>query len=90
MRAVERLRQIWTPQSEVAELFADLDPRTELDSMIRDFLHRTIQTNGPTTLLLEIEGQPVLNTGTLRWEVIHYEPSPGIPGRREVSLWVEA
>lgn len=83
-QVVERLRAIWTPRSEVAELFADLDPQTEVDSMIRHFLHATIQQTGPRTLSLDD-----LNVGTLRWEVVHHEPRPGSTGRREVTLWIE-
>lgn len=82
--AVERLRRIWTPRREVEELFARLDPGSELDSMLRDFLHRALQQCGPVTLGLD---EP--NRGTLRWEIVHHEPVPGQVGRREVSLWVE-
>jgi hypothetical protein len=80
---VEKLRRIWTPEREIDEIFSKLDPGTELDSMIRDLLHRTIQQKGPVTLSLDPP-----NTGTLRWEIIHYEPH-GLVGHREISIWVE-
>lgn len=80
---VERLRQLWTPSSEVEQVKVEDMPQTLLDSMIRDLLHRAIQQKGPVTLKLEEYGQSILNMGTLRWEVA------GIPGYREVSLWIE-
>ena len=86
---VERLRRIWTPGREIVEVVHALDPQTELDSMLRDFLHRALQQKGPVTLLLEFEGQTIPNTGTLCWETVHFEPTPGTPGHREVSLWIE-
>lgn len=81
---IEKLRRIWTPEREVEEVFTNLDPQTRLDSMIRDLLHRTVQQRGPVTLDLD-----ALNVGTLRWEIITHEPSPGIAGRSEVSIWIE-
>lgn len=84
MQAIERLRRIWTPGSEVEELVHALNPQTELDSMIRDLLHRTIQQTDSVTLDLD-----ALNTGTLRWEIVHHELPNGLPGRREVSIWIE-
>lgn len=79
--SVERLRRVWTPEREVEEYFNNLDPQTQLDSMIRDLLHRTIQQYGPVTLNLD-----VMNTGNLRWEVVDHDV-PG--GRKEVSIWIE-
>lgn len=81
---VEKLRRIWTPEREIEEISASLDPGTTLDSIVRDLLHRTIQQKGPVTLNLD-----ALNAGTLRWEVVTHEPSPGLRGRTEVSIWVE-
>lgn len=81
---LEPIRRLWTPKNDIEEVFRDLSPQTELDSILRDFLHRTIQQRGPVTLDLSS-----LNTGQLRWEVIHHEPQPGIVGGHEVSLWVE-
>jgi hypothetical protein len=80
---VERLRQLWTPFGGIEQLEIDDAPQTRLDSMVRDLLHRTIQQRGPFTLKLEQHQQLVLNAGVLRWEIA------GIPGYREVSLWIE-
>jgi hypothetical protein len=66
------------------ELFADLSPGSELDSLLRDFLFKVVQQRGPITLDMDRE-----NRGTLRWEIVSHEPMPGMPGRREVSLWIE-
>lgn len=81
---IEKLRRIWTPGREIEELVHKLDPATELDSMIRDFLHRAVQQAGPVTLNLDVP-----NTGNLRFEIIHFESMPGVVQHREVSLWVE-
>lgn len=86
---IEKLRRIWTPQREIEEVVGRLNPQSELDSMIRDFVHRIIEQKGPQTLILGFGSEPVLNTGTLRWEIIHHEMPNGVVGRREVSLWVE-
>lgn len=83
-KAIERLRQLWTPQDEVAELFADLEPGSEVDAMVREFLHAVIQQHGPHTINLD-----QLNVGMLNWSIVHHEPRPGQPGRREATLWVE-
>jgi len=80
---VERLRELWTPERETAEIEVDDAPQTPLDSMIRDLLHRVIQQKGPMTLTMEQDGAPILNIGALRWEIA------GVPGYREVSLWIE-
>jgi hypothetical protein len=80
----EKLRTIWTPERELDEFFTDLSPQTELDSMIRDYLHRVIQQRGPVILDLD-----ALNVGSLRWEIIHHQPAPGVKGQRQISLWVE-
>jgi hypothetical protein len=89
LHPVERLRQIWTPDREVHEITANLDPGTELDSMVRDLLHRIIEQKGPVTVKLTQGDQAILNTGNLRWEVVTHELMPGITGHREVSLWIE-
>ena len=81
--SVERIRELWTPDREVEQLDVDDAPQTELDSMCRDYLHRAIQQHGPVRLVLEQNGEPVRNTGWLRWE------ETGVPGYREVSLWIE-
>lgn len=81
--SLERTRQLWTPHSEIEVFNADLEPGTPLDSQIRDLLHRTVEQHGPRTVVLERDGQHVLNTGMLRWEVA------GVLGYRELSLWIE-
>lgn len=86
---LERLRRIWTPGREIEEVVARLEPATELDSMIRDFLHRVCEQKGSQTLLLEQGGKPVLNTGTLRWEIVHHAPTEQSIGHREITIWVE-
>lgn len=87
---VEKLRRIWSPDKEVIERFESLDPATELDSIIRDYLHRTIEQRGAVTLILADEyGNFIPNTGKLRWETVNHEPTPGKIGRREVTIWVE-
>lgn len=84
LHPVERLRKIWTPGREIEEIVANLEPQTELDSMLRDWIMRILIQKGPMTLDLD-----KLNTGTMRWEIIHHEITPGVVGRREVSLWME-
>jgi len=86
---VERLREIWTPDREVAELFADLDPQTELDSLIRHFFHAIIQRQGSVTLDLGSELHPQVNTGQIRWEIVHGPgPTPELRPR-QVTIWHE-
>jgi len=80
---VEKIRRIWTPERELIELAVDDAPQTELDSIVRDFLHRHVQQHGPVRLVLERDGEQVLNYGVLRWEIA------GVPGYREVSIWIE-
>lgn len=86
---VEKLRKVWTPTREIEEVVHALDPQTELDSQIRDYLHRAVQQFGPMKLLLELRGEPVLNTGSLRFEIVHFAPTENTPGHREVTLWIE-
>jgi hypothetical protein len=88
---VEKLRKIWTPGREIEELVAKLDPQTELDSMVRHFLHALIQQHGPRTIELGSSEEPVLNTGVLRWEIIHgpgFDDAPHLR-RRQAALWIE-
>lgn len=87
---IEKLRRIWTPGREVEEIVHALNPQTELDSMIRHLLHAIVQTEGPKTLNLGSEINPNMNTGTLRWEVVH-GPGPDVPEARprQVIIWVE-
>lgn len=77
---VEVLRRIWTPEREVEEISADMQPQTALDSMVRDLLCRVIMQRGPVTLDMDAE-----NRGRLRWEIVAHETS----GRRQVSIWIE-
>jgi hypothetical protein len=86
---LERLRKAWSPGSEIEETVAELDPGSELDSMIRDWLHRVCEQNGPQKVVLGVGGDLRLNTGTLRFEIVHFEPSPGSSGQRELTIWVE-
>jgi len=83
---VEKLRRIWTPQREIEEIFANLDPQTELDSMIRDFLARIIVQHHGGSVRLSLEGQ---NVGSMRWEIVHHEASPGVVGGAEATIWIE-
>jgi hypothetical protein len=86
---IEKLRRIWTPGREIEELVHNLEPQTELDSMIRHFLHAICQQHGPQRVRLGSEMQPELNFGTLRWEIIH-GPGPVEEMReREVTIWIE-
>lgn len=85
---IEKLRRIWTPGREVEEIVAQLEPQTELDSMIRDLLHRVVQQHGPFTVNFGNEVEPVFNEGTLRWEVIH-GPGPDHLRSRQASIWIE-
>lgn len=79
--AIERLRQIWTPNREVEEISADLAPQTLLDSQIRHLLHALVQQGAVSTKV----NLDIPNTGTLRWEVVTLEPA----GSRVVNVWVE-
>jgi hypothetical protein len=86
---VEKLRRIWTPGREVEEVVARLDPQTELDSMIRHILHAIVQQHGTVKIDLGSEMDPVLNVGSLRWEIVHGPgPVPEIR-RRELTVWIE-
>lgn len=86
---VEKLRRRWSSEREVVETVHALDPATELDSMLRDWLHRICEQHGPQTVKLGVGSDLLPNTGELRFEIVHFEPSPGVAGVREVSLWVE-
>ena len=86
---IERLRRIWTPGREVEEITHALNPQTELDSMVRDILHKIVQGEGVKTIDLGSEIDPNLNTGVLRWEVFHGPgPTPELR-RRTLTIWVE-
>ena len=88
---VEKLRRVWTPGREVEEVVARLGPQTQLDSMVRDLLHRTIQQYGPVMLDFGSDTDPVVNTGTLRIEIIHGPGQDELPAlrRRQASVWIE-
>lgn len=81
--SLERVRQLWTPGNEIVPVEGELAPQTALDSVVRDLLHRAVQQKGPMTLRLDANGERLLNSGVLRWE------AAGVPGYREVSLWIE-
>lgn len=89
IRPVEKLREIWSPDREVVEVVQSLDPTSTMDSLRADWLHRICEQKGPQTLVLGHGDTALLNTGTLRFEIVHHQPSPGVPGRRELTLWVE-
>jgi len=74
---VERLRRIWTPEREIYERFDSLEPSTELDSIIRELLSRTIQQLGSIQL---DASQPA--TGFIRWEKVD-TPT----GKPVISVW---
>lgn len=87
---LEKLRHIWTPGSEIQEVVADLNPGTELDSMIRHILHAVIQQHGARTIDL---GNPAWtgNEGTLRFEAV-YGPGPDLAPelrRPQLAVWIE-
>jgi len=80
LHPVERLRQIWTPEREIEELFTDLSPGSELDSQIRDFFSRIIDREGSITLDIT---DPVPDF-MIRWEIIHTPPPEA---RRKITIW---
>jgi predicted P-loop ATPase len=88
---IEKLRQIWTPGREIEEFIHRLDPQRELDSMVRHILHAIVQQQGPHTIDLGSEIDPVKNHGTLRWEIVHGPGPEDMPEwrRRELTIWVE-
>ena len=91
LHPIEKLRRIWTPGREIEEIIVRLDPQTEVDSMIRDFLHRAIQQCGPVVLNLGSEADPIENVGVLRWEIVHgpgFDEHPELRAR-QVAIWVE-
>lgn len=77
---IEALRQIWTPEREVDELFSDLSPGSALDSEIRDYFSRIIERFGTITLDITDPVPPF----DIRWEVVHTEPPSS---RRFVTIW---
>lgn len=86
---VEKLRTIWTPDKEVEELFADLSPATELDSLMRFFVSAIVEKLGSVKIELGSEAMPRTLTGTIRWEIVH---GPGPEDRpdlrpRELTIW---
>jgi len=80
LHPVERLRQIWTPEREIDELFTDLSPGSALDSVIRDYFSRIVDREGTITLDLT---DPVPDF-QIRWEVVHTPPPNA---RRTVTIW---
>jgi len=88
---IEKLRRIWTPGSEIEEIIAELEPRSQLDSMVRHILHAICQQHGPQRISLGSEVEPVQNFGSLRWEIIHGPGPDEMPEirTRELTVWVE-
>jgi hypothetical protein len=80
----EKLRRIWTPDRELQEHMTNLEPQSELDSIIREYFHRTVIQYGPIKLNLDF---PM--TGSIRWEVVQHLPENGTVGAREVTIWHE-
>lgn len=78
---IEKLRRIWTPEKEVYELADKLEPSTELDSLIRDFLCRIMEQRLHSVTL----DMSVSNTGNVRWEIVTHEQS----GKQQVTIWWE-
>lgn len=58
----------------------DVDPKTPLDSLLRDFLCRILERDRTITLNLDVPREP----GMVRWEGA-VTPS----GSRQVTLWFE-
>lgn len=84
---IEALRKVWTPGKEIEEIFSELSPGSELDSIVRTLFHAVIQKVGSITVDLGSEKFPYINTGTIRWEEVH-GPGPATPmRRREVTIW---
>jgi hypothetical protein len=77
---IEALRQIWTPEREVDELFAVLAPGSALDSEIRDYFSRMVERFGTITLDITDPVPPF----EIRWEVVHTQPPNS---RRMVTIW---
>jgi hypothetical protein len=86
MHPVEKLRRIWTPEREIDEIFSKLEPGSVLDSMIRDFFYRIIDQHHNRSVRISLEG---LNYGNIRWEVVRYEPMPGVVRDAEATIWLE-
>jgi hypothetical protein len=88
---IEKLRRIWTPGREIEEVVAELEPRTELDSIIRDTLYSILMQHGPQRINLGSDVEPFIISGTLRWEVVHGPGPDSMPElrRREMTIWVE-
>lgn len=78
---VEPLRKLITPDKPAVELAADLEPGTELDSLIRDFFTRLVrkielQDEGPIILDLE-----EINDGFVHWQMVQLE------GKSVAQIW---
>lgn len=88
VRAVEALREIWTPDKEVVEVSLDTAPQTVLDSMIRHILHAVCEQHGSQEIDLGTPLHPVHNTGQLRIERV-VGPGPRAEVRRsQITVWV--
>lgn len=83
MKRLEALRRIWTPDREVEEITANLDPQSELDSVIREYFSRIMQHAKTVTLDLS---EPT--HGTVNWEVVAV-PNGNGTFRHQVTIWWE-
>lgn len=83
MKRIESLRRIWTPEREVEQLTANLDPQTELDSAVREYFSRIIQE--AKTVTLDLSGP---THGTVNWEVVSV-PNGNGTFRQQVTIWWE-
>jgi hypothetical protein len=78
----EALRQVWTPGSELEEVMLSLEPATQLDSLIRHWLHAILIKEGPKTI--DMTKRLV---GTMHHRTVH-GPGPTFASR-ESSIWIE-
>ena len=74
---VERLRRRWSPERELHELTAKLDPGSDLDSIIRELFSRMVKRVG--SIQLDVT-EPV--EGFIRWEMVKAGS-----GHRVISVW---
>jgi hypothetical protein len=75
----EKLRRIWTPDREIEEFKANLNPGSALDSEIRDYFCRIVADQGVVNLDIT---DPLDPSDDIRWEIVHTPE-----GRRLISIW---
>lgn len=83
MNRFESLRRIWSPGREIDQVVADLDPQSELDSLIRDYFSRIVFKAKTITLDLD---EP--NHGTVNWEVVSVPIGNG-QFKKQATIWWE-